>query len=85
MKTGIIVYVTGDDTSMDPVTHKRRIKDFMSADLVEIISMHHGHHDICDAWCDLTVKGMQRIICVIAEISGINSLRLTGRQLRLCG
>jgi hypothetical protein len=38
-----------------------------------------------DAWWLLTVKGMKRIICMIAEVINRSELKLTGRELRLCG
>jgi len=38
-----------------------------------------------DAWWLLTAKGMNRIICMIAEVSDRSEFRLTGQELRLCG
>jgi len=85
MKTGIIVYVTGDDSGIDEAEQSQLIKDMMKADKVEIISRQFGHNDITDAWWSLTVKGMQRIVCVLAQCSGMGNLQLSGRQLRLFG
>jgi len=85
MKTGIIVYVTGDDSAIDTGKQSELIKDMMKADKVEIISRQYGHNDITDAWWSLTAKGMQRIVCVLAQCSGLGNLKLSGRQLQLCG
>ncbi len=85
MKTGIIVYVAGDDALMDPDQHARTIKDRMHAEQVEIVSRRHGHYDVSDAWWTLTAKGMHRIICLITELSGFGDLILTDRQFRLSG
>ena len=85
MRTGVIVYVTGDDSGIDEAEQSQLIKDMMKADKVEIISRQYGHNDITDAWWSLTVKGMQRIVCVLAQCSGMGKIQFTGRQLRLCG
>jgi hypothetical protein len=85
MKTGVIVYVTGDDCSMDPDEQKRFVQEYMKAHRVEIVSKNHGYNDISDAWWFLTAKGMQRIVCLMAEYTGVGLLKLTDRKLRLCG
>lgn len=85
MKTGVIIYVTGDDSAIDTAKQSQLIKELMKADRVEIISRQFGHNDISDAWWSLTVKGMHRIVCVAAQCSGLGNLKLSGRQLQLCG
>ncbi|MCU0599009.1 MAG: hypothetical protein MUE70_07105 [Desulfobacterales bacterium] len=85
MKTGIIVYITGDDAHMDAESQARFVRETMNASRVEIVSRQHGHYDISDAWWSMTAKGMHRIICLIAEYSGAGVLRFTDRQIRLCG
>jgi hypothetical protein len=85
MKTGIIVYVTGDDARMDADRQARLVKERMNASRVEIVSKNHGHNDVSDAWWSLTAKGMHRIICLMASCSGADNLLLQGRQIRLCG
>ena len=85
MKTGIIVYVTGDDSAIDAAEQSQLIKDMMKADQVEIISRQYGHNDITDAWWSLTVKGMHRIVCVLGQCSGMGNIQFSKRQLRLCG
>jgi len=85
MKTGIIVYVTGDDTSMNHDDQAHMIKNVMKADQVEMISRHYGYYDINEAWWALTAKGVHRVICVLAKCSGIGNLQLTGQTLQLCG
>jgi hypothetical protein len=85
MKTGIIVYVTGDDTQMDAARQAQLVRESMDASRVEIISKNHGHNDVSDAWWSLMAKGMHRIICMTASCSGTGGLKFTDRQLRLCG
>jgi len=41
--------------------------------------------DVLDVWWSLTAKGMKLIICKIAEMADGLGLKLTGRDLRLCG
>lgn len=85
MKTGIIVYVTGDDSKLDAAQQSELIKDRTNANRIELISKSFGHNDIADAWWSLTAKGMHRIICLMAEYSGTGNIALTGKELRLCG
>ncbi len=87
MKTGIILYVLGNETTSlvdDAITQVA--KNLMpGADRIEIVSKDHGHWDISDAWWALIVKGMHQIICKQAEYTKDNGLRLTGRNMRLTG
>jgi hypothetical protein len=85
MKTGLIVYVTGDDAQMDADKQMRIVKESMNASRVEIVSRHHGHNDISDAWWFLTAKGTHRIVCLMAEYTGVGGLKFFDRQIRLCG
>ena len=85
MKTGIIVYVTGDDSAIDTAEQSILIKDAMKAEQVEIISRQHGHNDIADAWWSLTVRGMHRIVCILAQCSEAGNIQISERQLMLCG
>ncbi|VEN74972.1 conserved hypothetical protein [Candidatus Desulfarcum epimagneticum] len=86
MKTGVIVYIAGSDdselrTDWDAEVEKLEIE----ADMVETISPTSGHFDIPDAWLAMTVKGMHRIECMVAERAGSGGLRLQDKRLRLCG
>ena len=84
MKTGTIIYVVGEE--MVGFDMLKAIKDLqIKADRVEIISSRSGHFDVMDAWWSLTAKGMQRIVCVLAEIVNDTGLKLTGREMQLCG
>ena len=83
MKTGIIVYVAGESSwrenvQLDHVTNDPRLQ----ADRIAVAS---DLEEIVDQWFTLTVKGVQMIKCLIAEAGERNELRLTGRELRLCG
>ena len=55
------------------------------ADRVEVVSYTTGHFDVMDAWWLLITKGMKKIVCMFAEVTNNSELRLTGRELRLCG
>jgi hypothetical protein len=86
MKTGIIVYVVGDDIVKDATDLEKEIRKMeLEADKIEIISRASGHFDVSDAWWALTARGMNRIFCVIGESTASGNVRLTGRMLRLCG
>jgi hypothetical protein len=87
MKTGIIIYVAGIELK-GGLQHnpKDLAKKFgIEADRYELITKTSGHFDIHDAWWQMIAKGMHRVLCVMAEIGNDGDLRLTGRQMRLCG
>ena len=84
MKTGVILYVVGGanpDDEMEDAVERLGIK----AHRVETVFSGSTHFDIMDVWWSLTAKGMKLIICKIAEMVNGSELRLTGRELRLCG
>ena len=86
MKTGAIVYIAGGEdlgTEFDLEQAVKRLD--LIADRVEVVSKNMGHFDVMDAWWMLIVKGMQSVVCLVAEVIGNSGLRLTGRELRLCG
>lgn len=86
MKTGVIVYVVGTEGLDDTIDFEEAGKRLnIKAERVEIVSSRSGHFDVMHAWWLLTVKGMNLIVCMLAEIVNRSELRLTGRQLRLCG
>jgi hypothetical protein len=86
MKTGIIVYIASNDLPDNTVDHQTAVNKLnIEADRLEFVSATSGHFDISDAWWSLTVKGMQRIICKLAEFTSLGDLKLTGRELRLYG
>ncbi len=86
MKTGVIVYVVGSENRLEGSDLTEAVKRLnIDAERVEIVSSSSGHFDVMDAWWALTTKGMSRIVCLIAEVSRNARLRLTGRELRLCG
>ena len=54
MKTGLIVYVTGDiPQGWNEEREKRILLNTMEADALEIITRETGHYDISDAWLSL--------------------------------
>ncbi len=85
MKTGAIVYVVGGENIGDEFNLEDARKSLnIEADRIEFVSPLIGHFDVMDAWWLLITKGMNRIICITAEVVG-NSLRTVGRELRLYG
>ena len=86
MKTGVIIYVVGGsgfDDSIDLEQAAQRLH--VRADRVEVVVSQDENFDIMYAWWLLLVKGMRRIVCMFAEVSGHSELKLTGRELVLCG
>ncbi|MBU1169424.1 MAG: hypothetical protein KKD44_07650 [Proteobacteria bacterium] len=86
MKTGVIVYMAGDEPQgfCPEIKNVPAMLDF-KADRVAWISRHSGYHDIHDADFALSAKGMDRIICLMGEFTDTGHVSLTGRALRLRG
>jgi hypothetical protein len=87
MKTGVIIYVAGDRDNVGvPKDKASFLRDHgFNADRWEIITRSTGPADIHDAWWRLLTKGMQQVHCLMAEVDTNGEMRLTGRQMRLCG
>ena len=86
MKTGVIVYVTGDNEMEYNIDLEKEVKNLkLEADMVEFVSHSSGHFDVSDAWWHLTAKGMNHVKCAIGELTESGHLQLTGRELRLSG
>lgn len=87
MKTGTIIYVAGNSTLEWLTSDLKELvcKSGIKADRLEIITRTSGNYDIHDAWWRLVAKGMQLVLCLLAEVDDRGELRLTGRQMRLCG
>lgn len=86
MKTGVIVYIAGGDRMVDDFDIERAVQRLdLEADGVEVVSPSVGHFDVMDAWWRLIVRGMKSIVCLMTEVTDNSDLRLTGRELRLCG
>ena len=87
MKTGAIIYVTGESDctriSEDQGTFMKKFG--LKADRWEIITHDTGHADIHDAWWSLLTQGMQQVICMLAEVDKNGEMQPTGRKMRLCG
>ena len=84
MKKGAIIYITGEESASADQNVEKAVADLgLKADQVEIISNKTGHFDISDAWWQLTVKGMQQLVCMAAKFNRTGLLQLTGRELRL--
>ena len=86
MRTGVIVYVVQGENvgqAFDMEKAVRRLS--LKADRIEVVSSMENNFDIMHAWWMLTVKGMKLIVCMIAEVVNRSQLKLTGRELRLCG
>ena len=86
MKTGVIVYVVGGEGLYDNLEMEVAVRRLdLKADRVEIVSANSSHFDVMDAWWLLMAKGMKRVVCMLAEVVNSSELKLTGRELRLCG
>ena len=86
MKSGLIIYVVGDEPpNWNTARESMAIKENTKADLVEIITVNTGHFDVLDAWWSLLTKGMKRVSCKVGEFSPAGNLTLTSRELHLCG
>ena len=86
MKTGVIIYIVGKKNPSDDFDVTEAVDNLgINADRVELVSCGSGHFDVMDAWWSLTAKGMKNIVCKIGEIENHSRIRLTGRELRLCG
>ena len=87
MKTGVIVYIVGGermiDEDVDIIGAVKRLP--IKADRIEVVAPTTGHFDIMDAWLMLITKGMGLIVCMHAEVLNSSKIRLTVRELRLCG
>jgi len=86
MKTGIIIYITGGGGTQEGFDIQQAVSKLdIKADRVETVFGRSADFDVVDAWWRLTTKGMQKIVCMLAEVTDNLELRLTGRELRLCG
>ena len=85
MKTGLILYITGDDRGFpaDKTALLGQLPGWVNR--LEVVSKNHGFFEISDAWWALTARGMHRVICRIGQVSRSGAVRLTDRELRLCG
>jgi len=87
MKTGVIVYVLGKNEYKFTEDNLWKLSNNLNlkADKIEVVMSGDNKFDIMDAWWKLTAKGMNEIVCVLAEMTNDTQLRLTGKELRLCG
>jgi hypothetical protein len=82
MKTGVILYVRNGDSTQIP-DEKAAVQGLhLAADRVDLVFSGESAYDLWDSWWKLTRKGMHRIVCKTAEISG-NALQLTGKEMQL--
>lgn len=86
MKTGVIVYVAGNPPPEWSKTDEKLVcQKEPFADRVNVITRFSGHLDVHEAWLDLVVRGMERIILKMAMFGDAGHLEFTGRELRLRG
>jgi len=86
MKTGIIVYVVGCENAGKDFDEKNAIKGLeIKAESIKLVFSGDTCFDVMDAWWNLTREGMSRVVCMIGESVGSSVIRLTGRELQLCG
>ncbi|MFP4349896.1 MAG: hypothetical protein ACOC3W_12150 [Thermodesulfobacteriota bacterium] len=86
MKTGIIVYVIGSQTRDQAFDEQAATRGLgVSADRVSYVFSGEGEESLVQAWMEMTVRGMARILCMAGELVQPSLVRLTGRELRLSG
>jgi hypothetical protein len=86
MKTGFIIYAAGNPPQGWNEEHENGIRDQLpGADAVEVITSETGHFDVSDAWYALVTKGISLIVCKLAVFNEFGQMKLTKRELRLCG
>jgi len=86
MKTGVIIYITGDM----PSNWNEKLSDALAllnikADAIEIVISKLEYNDIHYAWWRLITRGIHSISCKLAVFNSSMELMLTGKELRLCG
>ena len=85
MKTRVILYVVRDTKDVGGVRGEELTKALdISADRVKIVMPAEVDAGVADAWWRLTAQCMNRIVCMIAQVTQNCEIRLTGRELRLC-
>ena len=84
MKTGVIIYVVGSEQRTDQIDFEEASQRLdIKADRIEVVSSQDANFDIMYAWWLLVVKGMKRIVCMLAEVGNQPDLKLTGQELVL--
>jgi hypothetical protein len=58
---------------------------YIDQDRVETVPGYPKCFDVMDARWELTTRGMKKVLCLFAKMTEGDELRLTGRELRLCG
>ena len=85
MKTGIIVYVVGNNNPDDNFDEKQAVINLgVKADQVEFVFSGEACFDIADAWYAMIRKGMSRVVCMAGELINSSCVKLTGREMQLC-
>ncbi len=86
MKTGIILYLTGDSRLEEGIEAEKLAKDLgIEGDKIELVSKNNGYEDVIDAWWILLTRGMKRVLCfMVSSIDG-RHFKLVSQPLRLCG
>ncbi len=85
MKTGIIVYVLGNQSPDKDFDEREAVKNLnVKADRVEFVFSGQNSFDMSDAWLKLIQKGMNHVVCKYGEIEGTSVIRLKERELQLC-
>ena len=86
MKTGIIVYVLGNQLRTDQFDEKQALLGLdIDADRVSFVFSENTEDDIAYSWWEMVRTGMSRILCMTGELTLPSTIRLTGWQLQLSG
>ena len=86
MKTGAIVYVVDSGIRESDFDTENAAKSLnLKVDRIEVVFSRSQYFDIMDAWWSHAAKGMKLITCFTAEVINNSELKLTGRELKICG
>ncbi len=86
MKTGTILYITGNEPVNSNLNKNKVFKHLgIISDHMEFISDKSGHMDMHDAWFSLVSKGVHHVNCRLASFNINGDLELSAREMRLMG
>ncbi|MGE0085877.1 MAG: hypothetical protein AB7S75_15825 [Desulfococcaceae bacterium] len=83
MKTGVIVYVVGNEAETHFDEKQAAGNLGVTADRVEFVFSGQSEEDLAYSWWSMTRKGMSRIICMAGEMIAPSNIRLFGHEMQL--
>ena len=86
MKTGVIVYVVGNQSPGEEFDEKLAALNLnVNADRVSFVFSEGYLDDLSYSWWEMVRKGMSRILCMVENLTAPSTIQLTGRELQLGG